>query len=198
MAPVAVGDIIRVTAKMFLDGSNDIVNVFHFKVNINTSADDDAFMTEVASAMDTLYTLVNARVTTRITYSSVQGFNVTQTELLPDKPWPILTAGLDTDDMIPEMNAACCFHRTITPKVRASKFLAGAGETSNAGGALETTYKSLIQAFADSLLATLVTANVTLQYGAFNVVLSLFRPVVTALVPDRFRTQKRRRIGVGS
>lgn len=195
---VQIGDVVRITARMLLDGASDVVNVFHFVVDANTSLDDTAFMADVAVSMDALYTGINNRVSDRISYSSVQGFNVTQGVLLPDTAWPILVAGADVGDMLPEMSTACCFHRTVVPRVRASKFLPPATETSNTGGALEVVYKGLVTTFANFLLLGLVGVTTDLQYVAFNVLLTTFTRVVSAQVPARWRTQKRRRIGVGS
>lgn len=195
---VAVGDVVRITARMLLDGASDVVNVFHFVVDANTTVDDTVFMAEVAGQLDVMYALINFRVSTRIAYSSVQGFNVTQNQLLPDTAWPGLTAGVDGVEMLPEMVSACTFHRTVAPRVRASKFLPPATELSNAGGALEAVYLGLVQSFGNFLLLGLTAPTIDLQYVAFNVLLSTFNRVVSTQVPARFRTQKRRRIGVGS
>lgn len=195
---VAIGDVVRITPRLLLDGTFDIVNVFHFVVDVNLTPDDTVFMSDVAFIMDTLYALQNARMTNRISYSSVEGFNVTQTVLLPQAPWPVLVTGLETGDMIPETVAASVFHRTAKPRVRATKYFAGVTEVSNTGGALEPVYAGLMAAIALALSAPLLAAQVTLSYGAFNRLLSTFTPVTLGVVPARFRTQKRRRLGVGS
>lgn len=195
---VNVGDVVRITARMLLDGVDDIINVYHFVVDTNTTANDEAFMVEVAARMDALYTLINSRVSDRVTYISVEGFNVSQIVLLPPASWPVLTAGGTAGVMLPEMVTACAFHRTTTPKVRASKFLPPTTEESNDGGALGVAYKALVQLFADFLLAAIVGPNINLDYIAFNRTLETFVRVASAVVPARFRTQRRRRIGVGS
>ena len=195
---VSVGDVVRITARMLLDGVDDVINVYHFVVDTNTTANDEAFMTEVAQEIQDLYVTINSRVSDRISYESVEGFNVTQTLLLPPRPFPSLSAGADAGVMLPEMNAACCFHRTTTPRVRASKFLPPTTESSNDGGALGVTYEALVQNFAAFLLAAVVGPNIALDYIAFNRALSTFVRVSSSVVPSRFRTQRRRRIGVGS
>lgn len=196
---VAVNDIVRITAGLLLDNAHLIQNVYHFIVDAEPgSPGDDDFMNGVDDIMDDLYLTINFRVSDRVSYSAITGINVTKDELLPSRLWPTLTVGADTDDMIPEMNAACAFHRTIKPKVRASKFLPPCGETSNEGGALQGIYKTAVQAFADFLVGDIIEAGVTLRYGAFNRSTSIFTPVNVGIVPARFRTQRRRRIGVGA
>lgn len=196
---VEVGDIVRITAGMLLDNAHLIQNVYHFIVDAEPgSPGDDDFMNDLDDIMDDLYLTINFRVSDRIAYESITGINVTKDELLPSRAWPTLTIGADTDDMIPEMNAACVFHRTIKPRVRASKFLPCCGETSNEGGALQGIYKTAVQAFGDFLVGSIIEAGTTLRYGAFNRSTSIFTPVNVAIVPARFRTQRRRRIGVGA
>lgn len=195
---VVVGDIVRITARLLLNNLADIVNVYHFSVATNTTANDTAFMTEMASALDTLYTGLNPIFTPEITYSSVEGQNITQDVLLPSRPWPILVAGVSASEMLPEMVAPCVFHRTLKPRVRAAKFLPPIAEDNSVDGAIAAAAVALLQAFGDSLTTGLTTANLALVYVAFNRLLSSSTVVTQALVPARFRTQRRRRLGVGS
>lgn len=195
---VAVGDIVRITAKLLLNNIDDIVNVYHFSVAVNNTLNDTAFMTEMASAMDTLYTIINANVHPLVSYSSVEGQNISKDELLPSRAWPILTVGTNSSEMIPEMCSPCVFHRTLKPRVRASKFLPPTGENAQIDGALVASAIVLLQAFGDSLTTGLTTTNLGLTYVAFNRLLSTSTVVTQALVPSRFRTQRRRRLGVGS
>lgn len=195
---VAVGDVVRIGARLLLDNAFDIINIYHFIVNTNIAPTDSVFMDDVALAMDGLYALQNARMSDRVSYSTIDGINVSKNELLPQKAWPVLTAGLAIEEMLPEMNSGCVFHRTATPRVRASKFLPPTTEFSSTGGALEAVYKGLLANFALALEAPLLQANISISYGAFNRTLSTFTPVTVGVVPSRFRTQRRRRIGVGS
>lgn len=196
--PVAVGDIVRITAKLLLNNLDDIVNVYHFSVAINNTLNDTAFMTEMASALDVLYTNINVQMHPNVSYSSVEGQNITKDELLPSRPWPILTAGTNASEMLPEMCAPCVFHRTLKPRVRASKFLPPFGENTNVDGAITAGAQAAIQAFGDALTVGLTTTNLGLVYVAFNRALGTSTVVTQALVPARFRTQRRRRLGVGS
>lgn len=195
---VNVGDIVRITAKLLLNGVSDVVNVYHFSVAINNTLNDTAFMTEMASAMDTLYTIINGSISPLISYSSVEGQNITQDELLPSRPWPVLTVGVNGSEMFPEQCTACVFHRTLKPRVRAAKFLPPFGENQAVDGQLAATVIATLQTYGDSLTTGLTTTNLGLVYVAFNRLLSTSTVVTQALVPNRFRTQRRRRLSVGS
>lgn len=196
--PVAVGDIVRLTAKMLLSGVGDIVNVFHFSVAIDTAPNDTQFMLDSALLLDTLYGTINLDVHLNIGYSSIEGQNISKNELLPSTAWPTLVVGAQATEMLPEQVAACVFHRTLTPRVRASKFLPPMGENANIDGALNPATQTRIQTYGDSLTAGLTGPRVSLVYIAFNRILSTGTVVTQALVPSRFRTQRNRRLGVGS
>jgi len=195
---VTAGDVVRIVARMALFGANDIVNVFHFLIQANTFADDLAYMAGQAQIMDDLYTLVNPSINAAVSYISVDGQNVSKAELLPSASWPILAVGGGAGEMLPEMNAACCFFRTTTPRVRASKFLPPYSEGTNIDGAVSAPSVLLLEAFGDFLVADIVRPNLTENYVSFNRITSVATPVVSRVVPSRFRTQRRRRVGVGS
>lgn len=195
---VGVGDIVRITAKLLLNGVSDIVNVYHFSVAVNTTLNDTAFMTEVALALDTLYAGINPVVATTVTYVSLEGQNLTKDELLPSRPWPTLVVGASATEQLPEQCSVCVFHRTLKPRVRASKFLPPFGEGTNVAGVILAATQALVQVFGDALTVGLTGTNIGLTYVAFNRLLSTATVVTQALVPTRFRTQRRRRLGVGS
>ena len=198
MGSIAVGDVIRLTARCLLDGVHDVVGVFHFKALSTNSGTDSDFMDGVATEFDTLYTFLNSELSDRITYTNIEGINVTAARLLPAKAWPLLTAGGSAGSMLPEEVAGCVFFRTLRPKTRASKFIGVFTELSNNGGALEASTQLALQTFGDRLVGGFASDGAVMDYGAFNQPLNRFTVADTAIVPTRWRTQKNRRIGVGS
>lgn len=195
---VLVGDVVRITARLLLDNIGDIINVYHFLVDTNDTANDTDFMDEAAGEMDTLYTILNSRITDRCTYITVEGFNVSQIVVLPPTSWPVLTAGTAVAEMLPEMNSACVFHRTSVPRVRASKFVPPTTEDSSSDGAIGSGYLTALQDYGDALLDGLTGTNIELAYIAYNALLDRKTRVNSRVVPQRFRTQRGRRLGVGS
>ncbi len=195
---VAVGDIVRVTAKLLLSGVSDIVNVYHFSVAVNGTLNDTEFMDQVALALDGLYTPLGPLIHPFVTYISVEGQNVTQDVLLPSRPWPTLVAGTNISEIMPEQNSACVFHRTLKPRVRAAKFLPPMGENVSVNAVIGVVNQAILQAFGDALTVGLTEASIALVYVAFDRLLGGSSVVTQAIVPTRFRTQRRRRLGVGS
>lgn len=196
---ISVGDILRISAEMELSTVDQVINVFNFKVITNNLATDQLFMTELATLIDATYLQINGEVVASIKYVSIEGQNLTKNELLPGVPWSTLTFGANANTPLPTQITACVFFRTLTPKVRAAKFLPLMSEGANVNvGEVDGIAQAACQAFGDALVAGLVGANIEVQYGAFNVPLVRFTPVIQAIVPVRWRTQRRRRVGVGS
>lgn len=195
---VSVGDFVRITAKMKLFGTDDVMNVFTYRTDVNATADDTAYMSDVADRLDVHYTGLDPDMTDDLTYVTISGFNISKDELLPDTDWPVLVAGPNVAILLPTQVAACVFWRTITPKVRTSSFIGGYTVTSLAANArVAAPTITRLETFGAGM-RELITANITLTKGSFNEVALLFTEAGAAQVPDRFRTQRRRRIGVGS
>lgn len=195
---VEVADIIRIAARMRLDGIGDIINVFHFVVAVQDLLDDSAVMDGVAEILDDLYTTVNGAIADNVTYESVDGQNITKDELLPSKDWPVLTAGGAGSDMLPEMTSCCVFFRTVKPRVRNAKFLPPFTIGSSDDGAVDALTVTALENYGDFLVAPLTVTDLELGYVSFNRVTQVATQVISRVVPTRFRTQRRRRLGVGS
>lgn len=198
MGTIEVNDIIRITCKQMIDGVNEVVGVFHHKCLVTNTGDDDAFMAVVAIIFDGYYTDINPEITDRLSYINIEGQNVTADRLLPAKAWPVLTVGGTASEMLPETVAACVFFRSTRPKTRASKFFAGYTEASNVGGVLSVAAQNSLQDIGDALVLGYTANGASMQYGAYNAEFDRFTPVNVAIVPTRWRTQRRRRFGVGS
>lgn len=195
---VSVGDFVRLTAKMKLFGTEDVQNVLTYRVDVNTTGDDATLMVEAALFLDIAYTLINPFVSTVLTYTSVDGQNISKNELLPETPWPVLTGGLNASNLLPTQVAACVFWPTITPKVRTSIFLGGfTGASNGLTAAIEASLLTVLATFG-AAIKDWNTANVDAVKGSFNPVALLFTPAGDPVVPARWRTQRRRRVGVGS
>ena len=195
---VSVGDFVRITAKMKLFGTDDVMNVLTYRTDVNATPDDDAFMADVAARLDVHYGSMLTDFSTDLTFESIDGFNISKTELLPEVPWPVITAGTNAAILLPTQCATCVFWPTTTPKVRTSSFLGGYTVSSlAAGGIIGAPVITRLQNFGGAMVQ-LITANITLQKGSWNPIAFIFTEAGLPQVPLRFRTQRRRRIGVGS
>lgn len=195
---VAVGDIVKITAKMKWFGTDDVQNVFQYKVDLNTSVDDDEFMSIVADVLDSAYNNAIGQMSTQFTFESIDGINITQDVLLPEVNWPVLTAGLSGTAIVPQQLAICAFWPTTTPKVRTSTFFGGfVTFTIDLLGQITAVATGFVLAAALEL-SNFDTVKVDMTKGSLNPLTSVFTPSGVPQVPGRWRTQRRRRIGVGS
>ncbi len=195
---VANNDIVRITAKMKWFGTDDVVNVFTYRAIQQDHATDLLFMTDVAVALDLAYAELIAEQSDDFTYESVDGFNVTQDVLLPDVPWPVITAGQSATNPVPQQCSISAFWPSTRPKTRTQAYFAGfVVGMIDTDGQITAAGITAAQDCAD-IIFNLVTADIDLIKGSWNADLALFTPSGAAQVPTRWRTQRRRRIGVGS
>lgn len=193
-----IGDVLKITCKMRLLGTDDVQNVYTYKITGGTLPDDLQIMQGIAAHMDTGYLLINARVSTALAYVTVDGINITQSVLMPEVPWPVLTAGLEGANLLPTQVAACVFWPTTTPKVRSSSFLGGFTETDNGFiGEIGAGLLGVLNTFG-VFMQGMVQAEISADKGSFNPLTSTFTASGSPQVPTRWRTQRRRRVGVGS
>jgi len=197
MAPPAVNDIVRITARMSLQGQ-EVVNVHHFRVFATTAVSNAAFMTEVAAYLNSVYGNLDNEQADDLVYVDVQGQNITQNEIMPTTAWPSLTTGQGVENPLPNTVAFNVFFQTLRPKTRCTCFIPGFGvDDIAADGSIVASVRALLAQFGADLVGNQGTPNVTLTKGAYNRPLDRFTPVTAAVVPLRARTQRRRRPGVG-
>lgn len=198
MAGVNLGDIVRVVALMKLDGLHDVVNVYHFEQRVAGQASGDVWMTDVAAYLDSAYTEIVAHISNRLEFFLITGQNLTQDEILPEKTWPLLVTGSDAGDMLPEQLCPYVFWRTPRPRTRSSVFLPPFGEGAWTGANIPPAALTSLQNYANRFTGDFVMTLGAIRKGAFNPGLLRFSECSTGIRQTSYRTQRRRRIGVGS
>jgi len=195
---VSVGDFVRITAKMKLFGTDDVMNVYTFRVDRNDTGDDDTFMVAMALHMDDAYNEIVNDLSDQLSFETVDGQNISKSELLPEKAWPVLTVGDSATFLLPTQVAAEVYWPTITPKVRTSSFIGGYTVTFNniSGEIIPAAIARLV--LFGAAMKDIATANVDAVKGSWNPTKMIFTESGDPVVPSRWRTQRRRRIGVGS
>ncbi len=195
----AVGDILRITAVLQWAAQDFFSNQFYFQLSVQNEPTDTLMMDKIAIAIDEAYGLVNLKISNSVNYIRIEGQNVTQDVLLPTKSWPILTTGGSGSEALPTQCAALVYYKTLRPRTRAGQYLPPMTEGSNGtGGVIDAPTVTVLQAFGNYLVSGILELSVEALLGAYNPALLRFTPVIAALVPTRWRTQRRRRIGVGS
>lgn len=197
MAAVNPGDILRCTAEMTNDGEA-MQNVYHF-VYQNTISVDDVFVAiDLASIMDDQYTIINPYIGNDVAYIQVRMKNVTQNLLMPTRIWPTLVQGQALNPLLPMQAAAEIILPTNVPRVLGRVFLGGWTEDANADSKITTPPHNLIETFGSNLLNPFPKPNGPYQYAIYRRALGTTVFPSTSRVPIDWRTQRRRRRGVGS
>lgn len=197
MAPVAIGDIVRINAIVSYQ-AQEYENVHHFTTVANATADDTAFMVAVQLAIAPVYANAQNRQSDLLRYERIEGQNLTQDLLLPATNWAGNPNGDQALDPLPAQVSANVFWPTQRPKTRCTTYLPAFAEAANSatGGWSAATLTDL-QAFGDEFLANLSNGGMTIRKGAYNLAADRFTELIAAVVPTNSRTQRRRRLGVG-
>lgn len=191
-------DVLRVTAEMTMNG-HDLQNVFHIR-STNTSVISNAkALADCAKIADDWYTFIITSIETGVAFDQVRVQNVTQAELLGAAGWPLLVGGTNANALLPEQVAALITYPTSLPRTRGGVYFGGFTEADNApGGVIEAGLVTGLTNLAIDMISEKVFGVDSYRYVVFNTLLKTFVLPVSALVHSRWRTQRRRRSGVGA
>lgn len=196
---VAVGDVIRVTAKMTVSG-NDLQNVFHFLAE-GTGEEDNADVTDDAALeMDGLYDLVDQHLSSGVVFETVYVWNVTDDNLVGEVPWPVLTVGGGgAAESTAFQLAAVLRFITNTARSQGRKFIGLLIKTSiGDAGRVTTQLETDLGTLATNMLGGFSSGGLSFQPGNYNYTLLTFAPWIAAIVNEYLGTQRRRKGGIGS
>lgn len=199
MADFENGDVIRVGAVLTYDGSEDIVNVYHIKLNgggpINWAAMDGYIQGYMDNIMDTLDT----ELSTLITANALQVSNVTQNTVFGAIAWGTFAQGGAAG--APTASGVACFGfiRTRVPRVQIRKYFGVFPQSALVDGAWDA---GVTGAVGDALDYHMVENQIggiaDLQGVAYNRTLLTSEFGVTVSVRSEPGYQRRRKRGVGS
>lgn len=195
---VQQNDVLRVTAEM-TQTADSVQNVYHFRSTNAGAIDDTDVLDDMADIMDEIYALLDGETSDEVSYDQVRVQNVTQNLLIGAIGFPVITVGLNITDPLPRPVAALITYPTAKPKTRGGNYYGGFTEDRNTstGSILAGTLTNLTSV-ATLLLAERVFGANSYRMVVFNAVLDTFVLPVSAIIHDIWRTQRRRRQGVGS
>lgn len=194
---VVQDDVLRVTAEMSISG-NALQNVLHWQLTSASSVTDAQALLDCGVFMESLYTEVRAQMNDAVLFDQIRVQNITQDVLLGVTDWPTISTGGSTVAALPLPVAALITFPTTVPQTRGGIYLAGFTELENtSGGALATSLLTTLAAFAVEALAIQVVGSNSYQYVLINREFGTVIPFVSSIVHTVWRTQRRRRQGVG-
>lgn len=194
---VSVSDVVRITAVMSMLGQ-EFVNVHHFIVVANGTANDTLFMSTLQTIIAVAYAHVQNEQSDELVYERIEGQNLTADELLPTTNWSGNPNGDDALDPLPTQVSANVYWPTITPRVRCTSYIPGMGEAANGPDSKwDAAAIANLQLYGDEFVGNMTSGSVTIRKGAYNAPLARYTELIAAVVPVYSRTQRRRRVGVG-
>jgi hypothetical protein len=195
------GDILRVAARMNIQGRGDIVNVFHMRLDSASPWAESTLGAGVGDFLEELYANINTYIVNEQAYEDINVFNVTQGVPVGVFAWPTMTTGGDTSqDALPSQVSALVRFTTGYSRNWARKFLGTFTEISNestgrvAGGLLS----ALALFAADALTGYVIGGTDQLIMVVFNKALDAYVELEEAVIRNVWSTIRTRREGVGS
>lgn len=199
MATVS-GNIIRVSARQKFNAIDDIVNVFHFTVQANPDATDQAVLDEAAGKMSLAWAEIVGLITNNISPNVVDVYNVTQDYPLGSTAWGSLyTGGTASGEGLPTGVAALILWNTAVKRVQGKTYLGGFSEATQNDGQFTGGTVTDMATFANVMLdLTPVVGDCSLLLGVWSAAAGEMRPIVSRRIVEIAAYQRRRRPGRGS
>lgn len=190
-------DVLRITAEMSV-GADAVQNVFHFQYLSEENVTDAVALLDAALIMEDLYNEILADLSTSLDFDQVRCQNITQDVLYGSGPWPTIVAGLLVAELLPRPVAALITYATSVPLTRGGTYFGGFTEDDNTTGAVISTGSlTALAALAANVLAGKNISGRLYNLIVLNREFGTVIPVVSTIVHAVWRTQRRRRQGVG-
>lgn len=174
-----------------------MINVYHL-LSPDSIPDEDAF-DDIAQQLDDMYDLIDARLSTDLSFESIKCINLTDDYELGTGPWPGLATGGDAGQPLPPGVAFGLWLPTARLGTRGRKFIPGFTETSNVTGEWASAAVDDMELFAAPMVTGFLGATSASPW-AFGVpdLNGVFRPFQGFGVSTTAYYQRRRRQGVGA
>lgn len=195
---VQQGDVLRATAEMSIQ-VDDLQNVLHYRLVSVSEVENSQALLDVAAVLDSLYDHIDGNMGDGVDFDQVRVQNITQDVLLGATAWPTLVAGGLVDDLQPRQAAALVTFPTAVPQTRAGIYFGGFTESANTtnGNITSVLLSNLLDLANEALTVQDIGGNLY-EYVLVNREFGTVITLVSAIVHLVWRTQRRRRPGIGS
>ena len=193
------GDVIEVAVIAELDGSEDLVNVFQFKVSNTNWLDDADYFADLQQLVAALVVWLKASASLLATWKRFRARNLTNpgATVIAEMTTPV--SGASSTDLLPLGVSGLLVFRTPEAGVVLRKFLGGQHELSvgSSGQWVSSTITSF-GATVTGLLAPMLMSLSDWQYGHISKATGVWLEPTSGYVSAEPAYQRRRRRGVGS
>ena len=198
----ALGDVLRVTAVMRHDTSGVIANVFEVRLKtlVSSPLTDANTLIDMGDYMDGMYDTIDALMNDDVDFIDINVFNITQDRPYGNTPWPTLTSGALSTDVLPAQSAVFVQGNSGFSRSWARKFLGGFTELHNSPeGYVQSALTSAIADWAIAWLVGFTSGSGDIYEPVFySTKVDDWRVVIEAIIRNVWATIRRRRIGRGA
>lgn len=197
---VAVGDVIKVTARMKWALAVDVQNVFYAQLSSGSGVSDDDCKDDLTAWVESMYTVIVGIMPSTLEFIDLDYFNVTQASPMGVDFWPALTAGTGGNETEATGVAAVITAFTTLVRTRGRKFFGPIVEAAIDVGLLNSTTMVALASVMALWITPFTggTSGETWTPGVWRriaLAFQAFRDVVVRNIPGY---QRRRKQGVGS
>lgn len=199
MADFEDGDIIRLGCSMIYDSTEEVVNVYHLRLNSGGPMTLAQIDSDLQDWMDNVMETLDTELSTLMLADRISVANVTQATVFGSMPWGAFAQGGAAGEQT--ASGVCCFTfaRTRKPRVQIRKYYGvfpaaslvdgewDAGVTAAAGDALDY-----------HIAEHVMPIGATMQGVAYNRELDTYEFAHTVATRGEPAYQRRRKRGVGS
>lgn len=197
--PVAVGDIVRVAAKMVYDGADEFINVYTVEHSGVSAVANSVFLTGMATELGSLYANIAQYVTSDLVPTSFTAYNVTQDAPIGEAAWSVAGGFIESAEPLPTQAAMLVSLATGVKKVIGKKFIPGLTIDDVTGGnVLVAAVQTALANFGAHLLTSFIVGGEDFNHGVQRSVGGAFRGFASAIARSGVFTQRRRRPGEGA
>jgi hypothetical protein len=192
-------DVIEAGARLELNGTDDVINVFQFQKQNITPLSDAETVTQILDILEQIYTIFLAAQSLLLLYRDVRVTNKTQSILLGTVAWPNLVDGENVTDLVPPGAAALINFNTVVSRVSPRKYFGGftIDSLDNNGTWDDPLLTDLVEVVA-LMLDSFEVGGHTWQYGYLSPKSLGFEIPVGGTLSDVPAYQRRRKQGRGS
>ena len=197
---IEVGDILRGSFRQKWDGVDDVVNVYHFLIDVAGTSDDEDFLAGITQAVNLAYTEVESHLANNLQATVVDWFNVTQDTPLGQRSWGSgYSGGTGTGEALPTTAAALILLPTAKKRTQGRVYLGPFLEAAQSDSRWTGTVLTALADFATQLvLPTTVTNDGEARYVVYSRAQGDAHIPTSRRIVDIVASQRRRRLGRGS
>lgn len=192
-------DILEVAARMEMNGIDDVVNVFQFRLDTPGTINNLGVANDLIKILEDVYTILNVGISLLQLYRDLRITNLTQSTVLGTYAWATLTAGIAADDPTPNGVSGLVNYATGVPRVAPRKYYGVFTEVSvDSSGYWTPGWTSALAAAGAQLLGPQPSILGTYTYGYLSPKTLAFQPATSVIATNVPAYQRRRKPGRGA